>query len=106
MTCHLQQKTGAAIQTASTCYWDKATDGAPPAATLLSPSDRTRPHARFHTPGPRRAPRAGSASNDRTINHHTPVPPMRAPAGYCYNLWQSTAPDGMQALVTVYGAMV
>ena len=27
VTCTLQQKTGAAMQSVSQCYWDKATDG-------------------------------------------------------------------------------
>ena len=27
VTCHIQQKTGAALNTSTTCYWDKATDG-------------------------------------------------------------------------------
>ena len=29
VTCHLQQKTGAGMQSATCCYWDKEKDGAP-----------------------------------------------------------------------------
>ena len=43
MTCHLQQKTGAGMSSATCCYWDKENDGADPRTTPPRKAVRPRP---------------------------------------------------------------
>ena len=104
VTCHLQQKTGAGMSSATCCYWDKDNDGAD-LRTATAPFKR--PSTLCHLSSPHLRGLSHSSVQWRSRINHTAISAHRDAGHFSVNfdntgLDEKVGTDAIEASVTVY----